>query len=537
MIKEGLIKIVLVVFTLFAFSVAEAQINNDTVVMTVAGKNIPLTDFIYLAKKNGGVNFSNTKSLNDYVALFKNFKLKVADAEAQGLDKKKEFMDELRNYASQLVSGYMSDSKGEDAEIRKIYDRYSTILDLSSIMFALPADKYFSKDTAVVYQKAMQAYNRIKSGEDFDKVSVELYQADTVNVMLDHIATFLPMKVQKSFENAAYSLPEGGVSLPVRTDIGYFLIKINSKRPNPGRIQVAHILVPFPDDSTISKEKGEQMALDRIQEVYEKVKAGEDFGELAKKYSGDSGSAAKGGVLPVSDPGKFDEFFEKVAFSLTTPGEVSLPVKTRFGFHLIKLIKKAEIPSFEQMKNEWKPVMAEGERNFELNRSFDEKLKEEYGFVEYPEAYSELQKLCNDYFPSDHAFADNAKDMKKTLIHVVNTDFSQVEFAHYMVRCPFSTKHYSGDFMKEVYNMFIRDIVTTAEQKNLSKKHPEIEPLMQEYRDGILLFDVSNNEVWSKPADQQAAAEKEWIKRLDEKYPVVINWTLINKLKNKKYLK
>ena len=121
--------------------------------------------------------------------------------------------------------------------------------------------------------------------------------------------------------------------------------------------------------------------------------------------------------------------------------------------------------------------------------------------------------------------------MNKTLIHLVNTDFPQSEFAGYIRSCPFSTKTYSGDFMQEVFDLFVRDITTAAERKNLDIKHPEYKYLMQEYRDGILLFNISTQKVWSKPAGEQPDLEKSWLKELSEKYPVTINWKLLKKLK------
>ena len=303
--------------------------------------------------------------------------------------------------------------------------------------------------------------------------------------------------------------------------------KIHSRKQNPGLVRVAHVLIPFEKDSV---KFGEAETLARAEEVYQKAKDGADFAELAKEYSSDAGSAKRGGELPAFGVGEMVEPFEVAAFALNTPGELSRPVKTRFGYHIIKLIEKKGLPSFEDKKKGWSRQMAQGERNFEYYGAFDERMKKEYGYRFYPEAYAELRALCNDYFPSDPAFYEKAKDMNKTLFHLNGTDFPQSEFAYYIQRCPFSTKSYAGDFMQEVYDLFIRDIVTTAERKNLTTKHPEFDLLMKEYRDGILLFDISNKEIWNKPMDQQAKAEAEWIEQLNQKYPVTINWKLVKKV-------
>lgn len=528
MVKEFLMKKLLVLSFVLAGFTGYAQTAADSVVMTVAGKQIPLSEFLFIAGKNGEVDLANSKSVKAYVELFKNFKLKVAEAESMGLDKTKAFGDELDGYRSQLTAGFLSDKEAEEAATKVVYDRMNEVLELSHILFRLP-EKTVSKDTSAVYQEAMNVYERISKGEDFDAVGKEISAtADNGQVSYEYVRSLLPMQTVKAFESAVYGMSAGTISMPVRTAMGFHIVKLHNRKPNPGQIRVAHILVGFPKDSAANSK---QETLARAEDLYKQIKEGADFGELAKEHSTDSGSAKNGGMLPEFGIGEMVEPFEKAAFSLATPGQVSGLVQTRFGYHIIKLVERKGIPSFDDKKKNLMRQMGQGERNFELYKAFDERMKKEYGYVFYPEAYAELQALCNDYFPSDPEFYEKAKDMNKTLIHLADVDFPQNEFAYYIQRCPFSTKPYAGDFMQEVFDLFIRDIVTTSERKNLEVKHPEFTHLMQEYRDGMLLFEVSNRQVWSKPTAEQAEAEKAWIKTLNEKYPVTINWRLLKKIK------
>ena len=228
------------------------------------------------------------------------------------------------------------------------------------------------KDTVPVYQKAIEAYERIQAGEDFAAVGKELKDADKENVGYEYVHCLLPMQTVKAFENVAYSLPVGSVSLPVRTTMGFHIIKIHSRRRNPGLVRVAHVLIPFEKDSV---KFGEAETLARAEEVYRKAKDGADFAMLAKEYSSDAGSAKRGGELPAFGVGEMVEPFEVAAFALNTPGELSRPVKTRFGYHIIKLIEKKGIPSFDDKKKAWSRQMAQGERNFEYYGAFDERKK------------------------------------------------------------------------------------------------------------------------------------------------------------------
>ena len=508
----------------------KAQVLPDSIVMVVAEKQIPLSEFIYIAEKNGEVDLSDKKSVKNYVELFKNFKLKVAEAESLGYDKTSAFKDELEGYRAQLYNSYLSDKEAEEEAVREVYNRGDSIVELTHILFRLP-ERTVSKDTVAVYQEAMKAYERLRAGEDIAAVGKELAERDKEHIVCEYVRCLRPMESLKVFENAVYTLPVGTISTPVRTSLGFHLIQVHSRKPDPGRLRVAHILVAFPKDSASADSS---VTLSKAKAIYKLLQEGSGFEDLARKYSDEAASAKNGGLLPWFKAGDMVLPFEEAAFALKTPGDVSGLVKTRFGYHIIKLIDKKGRPAFAEEQERLTRRMAQGERNFELYKVFDERMKKEYGYVFYPDAYAELQALCDDYFPTDKIFYEKARELNKTLVHLNGFDCPQSEFAYYIQRCPFSTKTYAGDFMREVYDLFIRDVVTTAERKNLLTKHPEIPHLMQEYRDGILLFEISNRVIWNKPAAEQKALEEKWIADLNKKFPVTVNWKLLKKLRDKK---
>lgn len=240
-----------------------------------------------------------------------------------------------------------------------------------------------------MYRKLIEAYKRIQAGEDFAAVGEELKDADKENVGYEYVHSLLPMQTVKAFENVAYSMPVGSVSLPVRTTMGFHIIKIHSRKRNPGLVRVAHVLTD---------------SLARAEEVYRKAKDGADFAGLAKEYSSDAGSAKRGGELPAFGVGEMVEPFEAAAFALDTPGELSRPVKTRFGYHVIKLIEKKGLPSFDDKKKGWSRQMAQGERNFEYYGAFDERMKKEYGYRFYPRSLCRTASLVQRLFPVRSCF-------------------------------------------------------------------------------------------------------------------------------------
>ena len=497
--------------------------------MTVAGKAISIDEFLFTAKKNGETDLSNKKSLESFVELFKIYKLKVADAEAEGLDKTESFKEELDKYKAQLTSDYLSDRPAEEKVLSDEYTRLNEVLDLTHILFFLPQETV-SKDTVAVYRQALAAYQRIQKGEDIMAVGAELAKKDSAHVGYEQVRSFFPMRTVKAFEDYVYQMPEGAVSMPIRTKFGFHIVKLNRRIPNPGRRQVSHILIPFVQDSiTRTEEETYKLA----EEVYQLAVSGKDFAELAKRYSSDKGSAQKGGRLPVFGLGEMVAEFEQAAFAIKNPGDISKPVKTRFGYHIIKLEKNLGVQPFEEIKKSWYRQMSQGEWNFALHKSFDDRMKKEYKFVFHPEAYAELQAICNDYFPTNPKFFEQAKDLNKELMRIDTISFAQNEFAAYIQQYPFSVKTYAGDFMQEVLDLCIHDILTNMERKNLTNKYPEFKLLLNEYRDGTLLFAISNQKIWNKPAEEQAKLEEDWIKELKEKYPVEINWKALKKAAKK----
>jgi peptidyl-prolyl cis-trans isomerase SurA len=519
----------------FNLCMINAQDKDNPVVMTVAGKDIPLSEFLFLAQKDTAVNLLDRKSLENYIELFKNFKLKVAEAESKRFHESLNFSDELNSYKSQLRESYLSDKEGEAEAIRKVYDRGNEILSVSHILFKFPSAKIVSKDTTDAYGKAYEAYLRIIGGEDFTSVGKAL-TADSVAVY-EEIDYIFPLQAMRPFEDAAFSLQNvGDVSKPVRTNLGFHLIRLDKRFENPGRVKVSHILIA-PDENALDTEdaNAEEALLKKANSLYERAVNGEDFAALAREYTADRTTIHNGGEMPYFGLGEMVRPFEQAAFAMKDVGEISKPLKTRYGYHIIKLLGKSGRPSYEEMEHSIYTTMKQGEWNFELFKSFEEREKKKFNYVFYPEAYAELQKLCDDYHPEDTTFYNRARQLTGPLMMMNETVFPQNEFAEYLRLYPFSAKSYAGDFLYDVFRQFVRTIVTELEKRTLSDYHPEFDQLVKEYYDGILLFEISSNRVWDKPVEEQEKLEAEWMEELNRKYEVKLNQKVLKNLK--KYLK
>jgi len=509
---------------------AYAQQNQDPTVMTVGGIEVPLSEFLFLAQKDSEVNLLNKKSLQNYVALFTNFKLKVADARSLRIQESLRFREELGSYSAQLMDSYLSDKEGEEQAMRQVYERGKVILTLNHIVFPLP-EKSLPNDTLDVFIKANNLYKRFAAGEDFTTIGQALNADENSGAVYEEIEYLFPLLAYKVFEDAAYALSAGEISTPVRTPSGYHIIQLKQRNPHPGYLQVAHILFQSPEDAPADDD----LLLKKANEVYAKIKAGENFEALVLEYSADLNTRESGGVLPYFTLNNMVLPFEQAAFALKNIGDVSEPVQTRLGVHIIKLLDKKPYPSFEEMAQSIYTSMKQGEWNHELSRSIDERLKAKLGFTFYPEAYGELIELCRDHFPTDTGFYNQATMMMKPIMRTNESEHSQDEFAEYVRLKLLSKQTFSEDYLNEMFVFFVREIVTKLERMDLEEKNPEFRKLINEYHDGILLFEISNDRVWSRPVEDQDKIEQEWLSELNQKYKVEINWKVLNNLK--KYLK
>jgi len=526
-------KIIIFVIAAVITTTIEAKKNEDPIIMSIAGKDVPLSEFIFMAKKDNSVDFANKQSVEAYVELFKNYKLKVTDAEALKVNESDRFKREFEDYKRQLQQSFLADKAGEDSAIHVIYERVKVIPAFTYIAFKLPDGDILPADTVAPYNHAMEAYRRYQNGEPFDSICAYYKRYGGDSIASGSIERMYPLQMMKTIEDKVYALDSGEVSSPFRSLGAFHIVRIDRKTLDPGRVRVAHILTFFGDNTGEPTEAEIEAAHHKTDSLYQLLLDGEDFAEVAKKYSDDTISAPRGGALNYFGIGEMVEPFEKAAFSLAV-GEISKPVQTRYGFHIIKLLDYRKDVAFEEVA----PVIAEKmkatERQFDLYHGFDQKMRAKHGYIFYPDAYADFEALANKYFPADTAFFNRAIKLDKTLLRLDTIDFVQLLFADFLYKNPTSAKTLSTDYMHEIYELFVRHIVTEMEREKLESDYPEYRNLVKEYYDGILLFEVSNKRVWSQPAEEQPKLEEEWIKELNEKYPVTINKKVLKQIK--KYL-
>lgn len=484
-----------------------AQNEDNPVLMTIDDREITKMEFETIYKKNNRDSSITKEDLDEYLELFINFKLKVMEAEEMGMDTLARFERELDGYRDQLARPYLVDKAVTDSLVHEAYDRLQNEVRASHILIKMPPSPS-PKDTLEAYNKIMAVKAEVEADPSrFEEIARIQSEDPSAKSNGGDLGYFTSLQMVYPFETAVYNSEKGEITGPVRTRFGYHLIKVVDERKARGQIKVAHIMIRSEDsDPDEVKESLKQ----RADEVYEKLQAGEDFAELAKKYSDDRTSAAKGGELPAFGAGKMVEEFEEASFALTEPGQISEPVKSPYGWHIIKLIERVPLKSFDDYEKELRSKISRDSRSDITKDSFINKRKKEYKYEDYRKRLKPFYTaLDTSYFEATWEAPADLKEGGKTLFELNGNDFTQGDFTTYLLsrmrasRTPIDIELLVNDS----FDNWVDSEIMAYENSILEEKYPEFKALMQEYRDGILLFDLTDQKVWSKAVEDTTGLE------------------------------
>ncbi len=487
----------------FTLSVLSTQAQDKKAsVLTIEGENITLEEFENIFRKNNRDSVITKASLDEYMELFINFKLKVKEAKKLGLDTVSKFKTELEGYRITLSRPYLTDGEMLNGMIEEAYERMKTEVRASHILFKVEPNAS-PEDTLKAYKRALELRSRLLGKEDFATLAKRMSDDPSAKDNGGDLGYFTAFQMVYQFEDAAYALGIGEVSMPIKTRYGYHIIQVMDKRPARGEVHVAHIMI-----KEKKEDGGAEKAKSRAEEIYQKAVAGENFADLAAKYSEDGSSAKSGGELPWFGTNKMVNEFEDAAFALQKDGDISAPVKTSYGWHIIKRLGARSVGSFTDMEKEIRAKVSKDGRAEKTKASFMAKLKKQYKFFLDEKLLEEIA-LKADTNIFNGKWNLSKKELQKTLFSFDGKVY-KVEYLHTLltkrdkVKVKMSPKEYviyegklSGD------NQLMRH-----EDSKLEEKHSAFRLLMNEYREGILLFELTDQKVWSKAVKDSVGLQK-----------------------------
>ncbi|MBK7627446.1 MAG: peptidylprolyl isomerase [Bacteroidales bacterium] len=484
-------------------AITQAQDLNSKVLLTIGSSKTEAGEFIRMYRKSAEPG--KTPDIEGYLQQFILFKMKVADAVSQGYDTTKAFKTELSGYRNQLAQSYLTDTQTKEKLIRQAYQRSLTEINAWHILVGLPPEPS-PEDTLKAWQKASDIKERIVKGESFETVARGTSDDQSVKVNGGNLGYFTVFQMIMPFEDAAYSLRKGGISDPVRTPYGYHIIKVTDKRPSKGKVRVAHIMKAAPPGTGETELK---KAETDINDIYVKLRGGTPFSELAKEFSDHKESASKGGELNWFGAGEIISDFSEAAFAIKDTGTYTKPVHTIYGWHIIKLLEKKTPGTFEETRSYLESKINQSYLNSISKKSFIEKLKREYKFKINQESFDWFVQNTDTLIIQGLKKYDRSTMPEGNMYTFANQRITNNNFANLIEkRSTMIVTRDSSVFISKAIETSASDQLLKYEDSVLEKKYPEFRYLMNEFHDGILLFEISGRKVWNRISNDSTGLRK-----------------------------
>ena len=509
---------------------------DSEVLFKVADEPVLVSEFKRVYEKNVDIlSDDNQKGVENYLDLFVKYKLKLREAYYFKLDTTRAYKRELESYKNQLITPYLQDDTYLEELVKDTYFRTKYMVNVSHVLVKVSKNAT-PLDTLTAYHKIVEAKRELENGNSFSKVALKYSDDPSAKSNFGNLGYFTAFKMVYPFESAAYTTKVGEISKIFKTRFGYHFVRVNELQLSKGEIEVAHILI------TDKSSKGKVIA----DSIYNSLKEGADFNKLVLKYSKDKNSISNEGKLPKFGMGRMLKPFEEAAFLIQNVNEYSTPFKTRFGWHIIKLLHKHPVKLFKELKNDLAEKVKDGGVGNLSDLIVLAKLKKKYKIV-----VIEKSKLI---FDNKNIRSVNKNTLQQVVLSINEKQIKQDRFFDYI-------RNRNHKQISLLFTDFLNDEVLTYFKENLKYTEPEFAIRLKEYEEGLLIFDFMQQKVWRKSAndtlglqsyfdenklkysfkelnknkgqvmnDYQTFLEEKLIQVLQKKYPVIIQKSVVNKL-------
>ena len=501
----------------------QAQSNADPVIFEINGQKILKSEFMREFSNSHNIQDDNKATLAqkrqrlmEYADLYVNFRAKLADAYAKGMDTLPSLQRELAGYRRELAAPYLIDSASLNRILHEAYERNQYSLHAQHIL-VLCGPNASPDDTLAAYNKALDYYKRAMAGEDFLALAKEANEIRFKQEMLGpddprrrdngDLGNFTAFDMVYPFENLAYGLEVGQISMPGRTSYGYHVVKLVDKSPYIAKVSFQHIWCADRSDGS-----GEKMA----RNAYEKLKEGEKFEKVCIDYSDDQSTSDNGGFLRDLSIRQIPPDYVKQLSNLKE-GEYTAPFHTIYGWHIVRLVHLEKLPSYEEMVPIYKQRLVRDSRSSGVRRAFVDQCKERYAFKDYTQMYmkqgknskapkrylaslDECKTLVNDsVFSRQWTSKGKQPTDLRPLFAFADKEYTAQDFLQYIDANQHSENKYDiGYYVEKRYQDFIDAELFNYADSQLENEYPEFRDLVTEYRNGLMIFAYNDDQVWSK---------------------------------------
>lgn len=502
---------------ILSFLALQVQAQEDPVLFTVGDKDVHVSEFQYIYNKTNGEKVSyDEASLKEYLDLYINFKLQVAEGEATELDEKPSVVREQEQYKRQLASTYLIDREITEKLVKEAYDRSLEDRQISHILVAVSpeADEAAQREA---FERAKKIKGEV-TPQNFDELAKQYSDDQYSNAQGGNLGFFTALQLPYALETAAYETEKGAISDIVKTRYGYHIVRVDEVRPAYGQVKVAHLL--------IRSKKDPEEAEKAINALYEQLKEGTEFETLVAKNSQDNATKNRGGQLGWIGINKYAQDFEEVIFSLQQDGNISKPFKTEAGWHIIKRYQGIKNPKYQDVKAEITNKIKRLPRFEIIQDALVADIKKESNFKENGANLLTLKDALREegtFMTYRWKATENELLDDKVLFTIGDMEATIGEFKSIAQRAHSERMNMQPRTLDAAIERILKKLETQKalayEETQLEKRYPEFKALMREYEEGILLFEVKKQLVWDK-----AASDEEGLKKFYEENKENYKW-------------
>ncbi len=506
------------IFALIISSTIAQKSNGKKVLVTIGNETVTTDEFMQVYEKNNmQPDLYDEAAVKEYLDLYINFKLKVLEAEALKMDTVSSFKKELAGYRTQLAKPYFIDETVSEQLLNEAYSRLKTDVRASHILIMCD-ENATPKDTLAAFTKVLQIREEIIQGKDFSAAAVEYSEDPSARdrAAIPNQQRFKPgnkgdlgyftvFNMVYPFESAAYNTKVNEVSSVVRTKYGYHLLKVAENKNAMGSAEVAHIFVALRPEATTEDSLRK---VEKINNIYSKIQNGMSFEDAVLEYSEDQGSAKNQGKLSKFSSNRVVPQFVEVVDKLEV-NEISEPISTAYGLHIIKLISIERPGTFEEESPKLKERLAKDQRALKSEEAVISKIKNENGFKTFPRDIEAIYAAIDSTVLTNSFVADNLSNMTKPVLKLKEEKYTQYDFAKFVQTNQSVQNNIDKDvYLGQLFAEYENESCINFMDKNLETQYPEFKSLIQEYHDGILLFNLTDEKVWSKAVKDTIGLEK-----------------------------
>ncbi|MBX2816516.1 MAG: peptidylprolyl isomerase [Saprospiraceae bacterium] len=493
---------------------ASQLIGQDQVLFTVEDQEVPLSEFLYIYEKTNRdqADFSQA-SVMEYLDLYKKFKLNVKKARDMKLDTIQSLQQELAGYRKQLAGTYLNDKEVLNGLVEELYERMQKDVSFGHILLRL-GQNASGEEAEAVYQKALSIREELRDGAEFEATALRFSEDESVRQNRGFVG-YITAPMSDGFyelESTLYTIPTNTYSRPVRSKIGYHIVTVKNRRQARGEVEVRHILTRSGTGKNPKR---------KIDALHAQLTAGADFEDLARSESEDAKTAPSGGYLGAFGINKYESIFESTAFRLKEPGDISQPINTSIGWHIIQLIRKKPVRDLEEMRRSLETQVRRDSRFEIAESSMIDRIREENGYQKSDWDADDIVALIGEDFRT-YKWKAPTNISERPLFKIGNKVVGIRDFTDYLAtntaeRLRLNRIEDPATALENLYGKFEEAELLAFEEEQLDEKYPEFKALMREYSEGILLFEATKMKVWDK-ASQDTIGLKAFYKDHKQNY-------------------